>query len=256
MTTADGGVVQASFTETATALAGRVLTALRTDGEVGLADFVNASTGTTAALGAVRVVGADIFVPHVLLNRPLDPADARIVADSFAMFPPADTPATPEQWVGAWRDWATVRLMLHLAGPPADDLGNVPPPPESLPVALGDARSWQQWAVRVAQLSPLALLPLALFPSTPSPLDSSVTSAVAAEATALALGVSRAMLRRDYTTAARLARWTALLAGMADVESPLDPVLLVEHLRLHAGAGPRLLLDLAVARRLLALEPE
>jgi hypothetical protein len=251
MTTADGGVVQASFTETATALAGRVLTALRTDGEVGLAEFVNASTGTTAALGAVRVVGADIFVPHVLLNRPLDTADARIVADSFAMFPPDDTPATAGQWVGAWRDWATVRLMLHLAGPPAGDLGNVPPPPESVPVALGDARSWQQWAVRVAQLSPLAL-----FPFTPSPVDCAVTSAVAGEATALALGVSRAMLRRDYTTAARLARWTALLARMADVELPLDPVLLVEHLRLHAGAGPRLLLDLAVARRLLALEPE
>jgi hypothetical protein len=243
MTAADG-VVQTCFADAASDLAGRVLTALHTDGKVDLPAFVDASADATAALAAVRVVGADIFVPYALLDRPLDTADARVVADSFAVFPAVSTPATPEQWVMAWRDWATVRLMLHLTGSQASGIANSTPDPRSVPVSLGDARLWQQWSVRAAQLSPLAL----------SLLDTAVTAAVAKQATVLALGASRAVLRRDYSTATRLTRWIALLASK-DVDIPLDPVLLVEHLRLHTGSGPRLLLDLAVARRLLGLEP-
>ncbi|NDZ85813.1 hypothetical protein G3I23_09550, partial [Streptomyces sp. SID10115] len=69
---------------------------------------------------------------------------------------------------------------------------------------------------------------------------------------ALARGVTRATLRRDFPTAARIARWLVLL-HTEGVPVPLDPAPLVEHLGLY-GAGPRLALDVAIARRLLGLE--
>ncbi len=64
----------------------------------------------------------------------------------------------------------------------------------------------------------------------------------------------RAVLRRDFPTAARITRWLALLSAEG-VPVPFDPVPLVEHLRLYGG-GPRLALDVAIAGRLLALEWE
>lgn len=60
------------------------------------------------------------------------------------------------------------------------------------------------------------------------------------------------MLRRDFPTATHITRWLALLHAEG-VRLPLDPVPLVEHLRLHGG-GPRLALDVAIARRLLGME--
>ncbi|MGH3538533.1 MAG: hypothetical protein ACRDQJ_09580, partial [Pseudonocardiaceae bacterium] len=63
----------------------------------------------------------------------------------------------------------------------------------------------------------------------------------------VARGVTRAMLRRDYLTAARLARWLA-----SGGEVPMDPPFAVEpvlrQLELVAGADPRLQLEIAIAR--------
>ncbi|WP_059011125.1 hypothetical protein [Streptomyces specialis] len=61
-------------------------------------------------------------------------------------------------------------------------------------------------------------------------------------------GLGRAMLRRDHLTAARLARWLALDAGPEP-----EPLLLIAlgHIAALAPDKPRVLLELAAARRLL-----
>lgn len=229
-------VTGSSFVDAEATLAGRVLAALDRGSEVGVADLVDRCADLTAALGAVRLVGADLFAPQLLDDLPPDPRDVDVVVESFRVFPPVDVAATHEQRVRAWRDWATCRAVDHLTGliqgvPPLDT------------VVLTEADSWQQWSVRVAQLSTLAL------PHIGGPL----VDTVAGDSVSLARGVTRAVLRGDHTTAARLSRWVALLASMG-VSVPMDPALLFDHVHLRGGTGPRVLLDLAIARRLLARE--
>lgn len=221
-----------SLVDAATALTVRVIGALDGGGEVGLADHVGQCADLTTALGAVRLVGADLFAPHLLDNRPVDPRDADVVADSFEVFPPVGEPTSQEQRVRAWRDWATCRVLARLTG-----RGEPVPPPDT--GLLDEAGSWPRWSVRVAQLSTMAL------PGVGGPLVASMVR----DAPQLAQGATRAVLRRDYPTAARLTRWVARLAGMG-VEVPLDPVLLTEHIRLQGGTEPRVMLDLAIAGRL------
>ena len=214
-------------------LAGRVLGALRGGGGADLADFLDSCADPTAGLGAVRLVGADVFLPHVVLDRPLTSRDAEVVAASFAAFPPVAAPVAPEQRVMAWHDWSTVRLLARLTG-------DVPvATPEDPSAVLGPADEWARWSVAVAQLSSSA------HPGATGP----VVDAVAAQPLALCRGVVRTVLRRDFATASRLTRWVALVHARG-VRLPLDPALLVEHVAARVGAEPRRLLDLAVARHL------
>ncbi|GAA4665733.1 hypothetical protein [Streptomyces youssoufiensis] len=124
----------------------------------------------------------------------------------------------------------------------ATDAGYTADAPASATEAAG--LDWQRWSVRMGQLSPLAL----------PGLDGPVHRAARGAPLALARGASRALLRRDHPTAARIVRWLALL-GSDGVPLPLELPPLIEHLELFGGGGPRLALDLAIARRLLALEP-
>lgn len=215
-------------------LAGRVLGALRGGGEAGPADFLDSCADTTAGLGAVRLIGADVFLPHVVLNRTLTARDAEVVAASFAAFPPVAAPVAPEQRVMAWHDWSTARLLARLTGdaPVAT--------PEDPTAVLGPAEEWARWSVAAAQLSSSA------HPGATGP----VVDAVVAQPLALCRGVLRTVLRRDFGTASRLTRWVALVHA-AGARLPVDPALLVEHVELRGGAEPRRLLDLAVARHLL-----
>ncbi|MCF3124243.1 hypothetical protein IPZ68_31710, partial [Streptomyces arenae] len=183
----------------------------------------------------------------------------------------------------AWRDWATTTLLTRFAGADealaelgpsgalaqrpagapelapdtaptpadpgdpgaggvADRPGSGTGTPTDTPPADAPGTPWQAWSVRMGQLSPLAL----------PGLDGPVHAAARAAPLALARGATRAVLRRDYPTAARIARWLALL-GAEGRPLPLDPVPLVDHLRLYGG-GPRLALDVAIAGRLLGVE--
>ncbi|MFH8990436.1 hypothetical protein [Streptomyces sp. NPDC017940] len=279
---------QAAYAASAADLALRALDALRgVGGTAMVADHVEQADDPKAALAAVRIVGADLFAPCLLADAAFQPADAAAVAQSFAVFPPpVSTPPPPpegpaEPWLAAWRDWATAALLARFAGtgtsgphtagaaadgPSADDGGpesalatdiggalapqpGVAPEPEEADGAgvgptgasVPDA-TWQTWSVRMGQLSPLAL----------PGLDGPVHTTARAAPLALARGATRAVLRRDFPTAARIARWLALLAAEGR-RLPLDPVPLVVHLGLHGG-GPRLALDVAIARRLLAVE--
>ncbi|WP_424186807.1 hypothetical protein ACOBQX_02955 [Actinokineospora sp. G85] len=198
-----------------------------------MVDFLASRADPTTGLGAVRLVGTDIFLPHVVLNRPLSAQDAEVVAESFAAFPPIIGPVAPEQRVMAWHDWSTARLLATLTG----DAGVVTP--DDPAAVLGPVEQWAQWSVAVAQLSSLA------HPGATGP----VVDMVAAQPRALCQGVLRAVLRRDFTIASRLTRWVAMVHA-AGVRLPVDPVVLVDHVALRVGSEPRRLLDLAVARHL------
>ncbi|MFI7320955.1 hypothetical protein [Streptomyces venezuelae] len=252
---------QTAFAASAADLALRALDALRgVGGTAMLAEHVERADDPKAALAALRVVGADAFAPHLLSGAALHPQDAAAVTQSFALFPPAmSTPAPPpegpaEPWLAAWRDWATSALLTRFTegadGQP--DGGPLAPQPAGAPVLTDPSHpsdgpadtDWQRWSVRMGQLSPLAL------PGLDSPVHSAARTGAAP--LALARGATRATLRRDFPTAARIARWLVLL-HTEGVPVPLDPAPLVEHLGLY-GAGPRLALDVAIARRLLGLE--
>ncbi|PSL55825.1 hypothetical protein B0I31_104116 [Saccharothrix carnea] len=214
-------------------LAGRVLGALRGGSDADLADFLDSCADPAAGLGAVRLVGADVFLPHLVLNRPLDARDVDVVVASFEFLSSVTAPVTTEQRVLAWHDWSTARLLAGLTG-------DVPAAtPEDPTAVLGPAEDWQRWSVAVAQLSSLA------HPGATGP----VVDVVAAQPLALCRGVVRTVLRRDFATASRLTRWLCLLHA-AGVRLPVDPVLLLGHIEPRVGAEPRRLLDLAVARHL------
>ncbi|MFC5723776.1 hypothetical protein ACFP1Z_26785 [Streptomyces gamaensis] len=230
----------AAYTAAADRLARRVLGALR-----GAEDTASAAPDPAddlADLAAYRLVGADLFSPHVLTGLPFPAEDAAAVARSFEAFPPAV--AGPGTRAGAhavaWQDWATARLLSRIGGG-APPVSAVPPESDS---TLTDSSDWPRWCVRMAQLSPLA---------TPA-LQGPVHDAARAAPLALCRGLTRSILRHDFPTAARVLRWLALLrhegAGL-----PLDPLTALEHIQLLGVHGPRTDLDLAVSRHLLSPAP-
>ncbi|MFD6279554.1 hypothetical protein ACFWFI_28900 [Streptomyces sp. NPDC060209] len=228
-----------AFAEAADALAGSVLGALSGTGDaVQLARYVDDAPDTLAALAAVRVLGADVFSPHLLGGHPLQAQDAAVVAKAFDAFPPSDT---PEEAAVARRDHATAVLLARLSGD--DTLRAVAPvPPDD--AELTRTADWSSWSVRMAQLAPLATLGL----------DGPAHEAARDGVLSLSRGLSRSLLRRDFPTAVRLVRWLAWLQ-YEGAELPLDPGLAAEHVWLVGGAGPRAALDLAIARHFLELRP-
>ncbi|MEW1926098.1 hypothetical protein [Streptomyces sp. NPDC088360] len=259
-----------AYADSAADLARRALDALRGAGGAAMvAAHVEGAEDGAAALAAVRVVGADTFAPHLLTGVALHPLDAEAVARSFSVFPPPQSvpqspPAGPaEPWVMAWRDWATASMLARFAaeGEAARALSQYAAQPTEAPLLAARAGisapirppeapspdttrdlGWAEWSVRMGQLSSLAL----------PGLDGPVHTAARGAPLALARGATRSLLRRDYPTAARIARWLALLQHEG-VALPLDPVPLVAHLRV-LGNGPRLALDTAIAGKLLGLE--
>lgn len=256
-----------AYADSAADLACSALDALRGAGGTAMvAAHVDSAEDDTAALAAVRVVGADTFAPHLLNGAVLHPLDAAAVARSFTVFPPPQTvpqspPAGPaEPWVMAWRDWATASMLERFAaeGEAAEVVSLYAAQPSEAPLLArrvglrpaeapspGPARDlgWAEWSVRMGQLSSLAL----------PGLDGPVHAAARRAPLALARGATRSLMRRDYPTAARIARWLALLQHEG-VALPLDPAPLVGHLRM-LGNGSRLALDTAIAGKLLGLEP-
>ncbi|WP_394436520.1 hypothetical protein [Streptomyces sp. SGAir0957] len=211
----------------------------------------------SVAVAAVRMLGADILAPHVLTGRTPPPEEGAAVTLALDALPPARPapaapPEGPEQpWLRAWIDWSTVSVLTLLDPAPDNPAAPVPqapprcdPGPERRrpPTATGDGpayEGWVPWSVRMSQLSSLAL----------PGLDGPVHEAARSGAAGLARGATRALLRRDFPTAARLTRWLAWTHAEG-VPLPLDPVPLAEHIALLGGGG-RLALDIAIARHLL-----
>lgn len=194
-----------------------------------------------AGLAAVRVLGPDALAPYTVGDAMVTPEDAELVAAAFAAFPadgsePGGTAAGLS--VSAARDWATGDLLRRLgAGPPL-------PASDAAPWAGwvdGHAElGWTAWTGLLAQLAPLV-----------SPgLDSPIHDRVRRRPLDTARGVTRAVLRRDHLTAARLVRWLVLTGptGSSPAGTGLEPEPLLRHLELLGGADPRLRLEIALAR--------
>ncbi len=204
-----------------------------------LADQLPAEGNPTecrAGLAAVRVLGPDALAPFVLAGHRFGPGDAEVVEASIRTFPAPEPDLAAEDddtvLARALRDWATGEVLTRLGA-----AGSAHPYPARAGAGVGRDRGWVVWGVMLAQLSPLAA------PGLDGPLHADVRR----YRLDVARGVTRAMLRRDHLTAARLARWLAV-GG----EVPMDPPFAVEpvlrQLELVAGADPRLRLEITIAR--------
>ncbi|MES4906920.1 MULTISPECIES: hypothetical protein [unclassified Streptomyces] len=217
-----------------------------------------ATSGAAVAVGAVRVLGADALAPYLLTGRALLPEESAAIRLSLSALPPAQRPpAAPpvgreQSWTRAWIDWGLVTVAARLdpdlwrvaapvpqGPPPCDDSA-----PRHRPAAGpgGGGEGWVPWSLRMGRLASLAL----------PGLDGPVHQAARSHVLALARGATRALLRRDFATAARIARWLAWLAA-GGVALPLDAALLTGDIALRGG-DDRCLLDASIARHLLGLE--
>ncbi len=255
-----------AYSESADRLARRALDALQGAGGAAVAaSHVEAAASESGgdpavALGAVRILGADILAPYVLTGLPPTEGETAAIGLALGALPPADPPPPappegPEQaWTVAWVDWGLATTLSRLA---PDDSPAVPAPapqgpprcddsaPRRLPISSASGESvegWVPWSIRMGQLASLAL----------PGLDGPVHAAARSGVLGLARGATRATLRRDFPTAARITRWLAWLHADG-TRLPLDPALLTEYVGL-VGGGERTALDTAIARRLLGLE--
>ncbi|MDT0346186.1 hypothetical protein [Streptomyces litchfieldiae] len=214
-------------------LAGRVLAALRgVQDTPGPAAHVAEAPDIKAALAAVRVLGPDVFAPALLAGVPPGPDDLTTVTEALRVFPPA--PGDPPEVARLTR--ATVALLARHGGEvPAVEDGIPSPAPED------DADPpWRAWSLTMARLAPLTL------PGAAGPLG----DRAGRRALDLSRGLARSLMRRDYPTAARLARWVALArARGATAGLDIEPV--VRHLELCGGGSARTALDITIARLLI-----
>ncbi|GLF93838.1 hypothetical protein [Streptomyces yaizuensis] len=228
-----------SSVETATCvLAGALTRALQEDGDTfGVRRSLDAWGDRTGGLAAVRVLGADVLTPFVLTGRPLPAEDAALVRTAVRAHPaPRHQPLEAALW-GA-RDAALVRALAALGVDGAAGWeGLAPAPPSSGGLA-------PDWMSLTAILVPLAS---AAHPFT----DAVLRSQLAGRRLDLSRGLVRALLRRDLLSAARMARWLVLDATTpAAAPELVAPAL--EHLAVLGADDPRVLLEVAVARRLMA----
>ncbi|MEU6394623.1 hypothetical protein [Streptomyces sp. NPDC046939] len=212
------------------------------------------------AVAAVRLLGADVLAPYALTGRTPPPEEGAAVALALDALPPAHpAPAAPPEgdeqpWVRAWIDWSVVTVLARIdpaTDTPAAPVPQAPPrcdpgPDRRRPLGAAPGEpaqeGWVPWSVRMGHLSSLAL----------PGLDGPVHEAARSGLLGLARGATRAVLRRDFPTAARITRWLAW-AHAERLPLPLDPAPLTEHIALLGGGG-RLALDTAIARHLLGLE--
>ncbi|MEU7149280.1 hypothetical protein AB0B15_14775 [Streptomyces sp. NPDC045456] len=256
-----------AHSESADQLARRALDALRGTGGAAVAAIhveaaaAEAGGDPAVALGAVRILGADVLAPYVLTGQPPPAGDTAAIGLALSALPPDETPppappaGTEEAWIMAWIDWGLAAVQARLdpadapvrtaplpQGPPRCDDATPRNLPPTTDADGGAQEGWVSWSVRMGKLASLAL----------PGLDGPVHDAARAGALGLARAATRATLRRDHPTAARITRWLAWLRADG-VALPLDPAPLTEHIGL-LGGGDRPALDTAVARRLLGLE--
>jgi hypothetical protein len=185
--------------------------------------------GGSLALAAVRVLGADLLLPHVLFRTPPVPETLTVFRETEEAFPPrADAAPTV-----MWSHWAMRRTLRRLDPPPTG-------PPGADATAEPDAgwldeATWQVLTHQLAVLAPLAV---------PGE-DCAVARAARRRSVDVARGFVRAVRRRDWPQAAGAGRWLTLLEDVPDalgLEAGLDFV------ELMGGMDPRVALQAQAAR--------
>ncbi|MGH3853482.1 MAG: hypothetical protein ACRDR6_08280 [Pseudonocardiaceae bacterium] len=244
------GPPRAVYTTAVETLAERVVRALTgADDAFRLTDQIPPEASPTdrrAGLAAIRVLGSDALVPFIVAGHQFSPGDAEVVALSIRTFPlpgpdldaKYDHDADNAMLMRSLREWSTGEVLTRLGEP-----GFASPYPARAGAGAGRDRGWMAWAGMLAQLSPLAV----------PGLDSTLHADVRRYRLDVARGVTRAMLRRDHLTAARLVRWLAA-CGDAPMDPPFPVELVLRQLELVAEPDPRLRLEITMARYGLAGE--
>ncbi|GAA2252561.1 hypothetical protein GCM10010145_20390 [Streptomyces ruber] len=170
-------------------------------------------------LAAVRVLGADALLPHVLLRTPPDAGELALFKKAMAAYPPGSG-AAPTL---LWSHWGMSRALRGIdaaaarsAAGPSAGAGDAQPDAGWL-----DGVTWQVLTHQLAVLAPLAV---------PGSEDSAVARAARRRPVDVARGFVRAVRRRDWLQAAGAGRWLTLLEGVPDtlgLESGLDFVALM-----------------------------
>ncbi|MGW7747802.1 hypothetical protein ACWGKF_35010 [Streptomyces chartreusis] len=177
------------------------------------------------ALAAVRVVGADLLLPHVLFPTPPAPEALETFRRTVEAFPPRPDAAPTVMW----SHWAMRRTLVRFDPPPTGD-HDTEPGADWL-----DEAPWQTLTHQLAVLAPLAL---------PGE-DCAVARAARRRPVDVARGFVRAVRRRDWQQAAGAGRWLTVLDGVPDtlgLETGLDFV------ELMGGSDPRVTLQVQAAR--------
>ncbi|MFE0256358.1 hypothetical protein [Streptomyces sp. NPDC059010] len=186
-------------------------------------------------LAAVRVLGADLLLPHVLFPTPPDPAALAVFRKAVEAFPPgADTPPTVK-----WSHWAMSRTLRRLDTPLPAAPGAPGASFEDDDAEPGadwlDTAGWQVLTHQLAVLAPLAV----------PGQECAVARAARRRPVDVARGFVRAVRRRDWQQAAGAGRWLTLLDGVPDtlgLEAGLDFV------ELMGGNDTRVALQVQAAR--------
>ncbi|MGV9279673.1 hypothetical protein [Streptomyces sp. NPDC003730] len=193
-----------------------------------------AGRNRVSVLAAVRVLGPDALAPALLVGTSPHPEDRDVVAETLLTFPPAR------------EDPVEATCLAHAQQTLAEE--PVRPACEEAHAAQRSFvteserdTDWCAWAERMARLSPLAWPTLA----------GQVADRARERVADVERGLTRSMLRRDYASAARLARWAALTQALG-TRSGLELEPLLRHLGELGGGTARVLLDVGIARRLSA----
>ncbi|MFE9428138.1 hypothetical protein ACFYNO_34870 [Kitasatospora sp. NPDC006697] len=216
----------------AQALAAELVQAIRgTADPVSLHREVAARPEPVPALAAIRVLGADVLSAHLLTGHALPAADAELLHAAVGAFP-APPGTDPEAALWALRDQALTAALAELGVAAGDWPGLAGRAP-----AAAEPGNWAPWAADLVRCSPLAL----------PPLEGPQREQARRRRLDLGRGLSRALLRRDHLSAARLARWLAL-----DHRQLPEPLLApaLDHIDQLAADQPRTMLESALARRL------
>ncbi|MEU0742630.1 hypothetical protein [Streptomyces sp. NPDC006134] len=211
-------------------LATGVASALRGGGHRRMTgDALVAGTEEGIAVAAVRVLGADLLLPHLLFRTPPAPEDLAAFREAVGSYPPRAGVAPTVQW-SHWAMRRTLRRLTVSPGGPDADARDAEPDA----VWLDDA-TWQTLTHQLSVLAPLAV---------PGE-DCAVARAARRRPVDVARGFVRAVRRRDWRQAAGAGRWLSLLDGVPDtlgLEAGLDFV------ELMGGGDPRVVLQVRAAR--------
>ncbi|MFJ7074089.1 hypothetical protein [Streptomyces sp. NPDC098781] len=185
------------------------------------------------ALAAVRVLGADLLLPHVLFPTPPAPEAVAVFRRTVEAFPPRPDAAPTVRW----SHWAMRRTLLRFDTPHDTPLGGPPAGTDDTEPDAGwlAEAPWQMLTHQLAVLAPLAV----------RGEDSGVVRAARQRPVDVARGFVRAVRRRDWQQAAGAGRWLTLLDGVPDtlgLETGLDFV------ELMGGTDPRVALQVQAAR--------
>lgn len=103
------------------------------------------------ALAAVRVLGADLLLPHVLTRTPPAPETLEAFRRTVAAFPPRDDAAPTVMW----SHWAMSRTLRGLdPTAPSAPMNETDPEPDTRWL---DGATWQVLTHQLAVLAPLAV---------------------------------------------------------------------------------------------------